>query len=343
MADVLIASAAAWDGTVPRNLGDEALTAGLAAAITRRGHRVVSSLNGVEGSDRLPADRVCLSRPSLLVAAVRRCDLVVLGGGTLLAAHVDGATGRLPRGHPRYLGAVAAAARAARRPVALVGVGAERWPTGAEEWLLRRVVRGASALFLRDDDSVALVAARTGRRGRVSGDAFFGGDVPPPVPTARRSGEAVVALSGRTSRQEVAAVAAHLLHHHEGPVLVRRMDQAGDDDLVAHDLVARLLSAGRQAYVAPRASSWSFVYQEVAHANLLVASRLHALVFAARARTPSVAVGSSPKVRTFAAEADVPLLTADAQPRCAAAEYLFRQSTHFQRCVDELLEDRSDG
>lgn len=343
MADVLIASAATWNGAVPRNLGDEALTVGLAAAIAQRGHRVVSSLNGAEGADRLPSDRVCLSHPGALWEAVRRVDLVVLGGGTLLAGHVDGPGGWLPRGHPRYLGAVAAVARAARRPVALVGVGAERWPTGAEDWLLRRVVRGAATLCLRDDASAALVAERTGRRGRVSGDTFFGDHVPSPVPPARRSGQAVVALSGRTRREETAAVAAHLRRRHRGDVVIRRMDQAGDDDTVAHELAHRLRDVGLTATIAPRATDWSTVYREVAHADLLVASRLHALVFAARARTPSVAVGSSPKVRTFAADADVPLLTDDAVPRTASAEYLFHQSTHFQQCVDDLLDGLPRG
>src|SRR5699024_10185794 len=96
------------------------------------------------------ADRVCVSRPGELFRAVRSADVVLLGGGTLLAGHEDGRRSRVPRGFPRFLAAVTAAATATGTPVALVGVGAERWPDGAEDALLRWVVRRARSVWVRD-------------------------------------------------------------------------------------------------------------------------------------------------------------------------------------------------
>lgn len=333
MADVLIASAAYSRDGVMRNIGDEALTDGLAEAFVRRGHRVVASLNG---TDEAPPGRVGLSRPSDLVRAVRSADLVVIGGGTLLAGNVEGGS-VLPRGLPRYVGVVAAVARAYGTPVALVGVGAERWPSGLQDRLLRGVVRRATTVCLRDAESAQLVAERTGRNARISGDAFFGAHLPPPLAQDQRSHQIVVALSGRTTAGECADVAERLAALPDPTVRIRRMDQHGDDDAVARDLTTRLEALGIASEVSPHVTDWRAAYAEVAGAGLVVASRLHALIFAARARTPSLAVGRSHKVLSFATEAEVPLLNAGSAARAASSDYLEEQALSLESSLDHVL------
>lgn len=338
MADVLIASATARVGSVVRNIGDEALTEGLVEVLSRRGHRVVASLSGIAEP---PPGRVCLSRPTGLLRAVRSVDLVVLGGGTLLAGHVDGAT-LVPRGHPRHLAAVAAVAAVTGRPVAVVGVGAERWPGGAEHHLLRGVVRRAEVVGVRDADSAELVAERCGRSPGRSGDTFFGLELPPPVPLHRRRARVVVALSGRTSPSECALVAAGLTQWPHAEVWIRRMDQAGDDDAVASSLEALLAAQGRKCRVLPFVNHWRDAYDDMATAQHVVASRLHGLIFAARAGTPASAVGTSPKVVTFARDAGIPLWQVGGTSRWGVAvvpqSYLRQQEQLLDAAVDEVVD-----
>lgn len=333
MADVLIASATSWDGDVLRNIGDEALTDGLAQAFVRRGHRVLAALNGADG---VAPGRVCLSRPAALVQAVRGADLVVLGGGTLLAGHVDGAS-LLPQGHPRYLAVVTAVAAAYRKPVALVGVGAERWPSGIEDRLLRGVIGRAASVWVRDPASAALVEARCGRTARISGDAFFGARLAPAVPLTQRGGHVVVALSGRTTQAECAAVAERLSQVPDADVRIRCMDQHGDDAGVARDLARRLEAAGMSPRLSPYVTDWRAAYAEMATARAVVASRLHALLFAGRAHTPSLAVGRSTKVLSYVAAAEVPLLGTGRPPRVVSSAYLHAQASCLEESVDRVL------
>lgn len=333
MADILVASAAYSQDGLLRNVGDEALTEGLAEAFVRRGHRVLASLNG---ADDVPAGRVSLSRPSELVRAVRSVDLVVIGGGTLLAGNVQGGS-LIPRGLPRYVGVVAAVARALGTPVALVGVGAERWPGGLEGRLLGGAVRRAMSVGVRDAESADLVAERGGRVARISGDTFFGARLPPPLSQDKRSRHVVVALSGRTTAAECAEVAERLAGVPEHTVRIRRMDQHGDDEALARDLASRLESRGIATQVSPYVTDWREAYAEMAGASLVVASRLHALIFAGRAGTPALAVGTSTKVLTFAEDAQVPLLDAGAPPRAASSDYLDEQAHSLDASLDHVL------
>ncbi|WP_162599808.1 polysaccharide pyruvyl transferase family protein [Nocardioides solisilvae] len=345
MADLLIASATTWDGHLPRNLGDEALTLALAQECERRGHRVRVSLAGAGGA----GERVCVSRPAELVRAVRAADLVLLGGGTLLAGHVDGRRSVLPRGFPRFLAAVTAVAAACGTPVALVGVGAERWPEGPEDALLRWVVRRAGSVWVRDAASAELVARQGGRHARLGGDTFFAARLPVAVPRAVASGapalppleraveQVVVALSGRTTAQECAEVARRVAAYAPREVRVRRMDQHGDDDVAAQRVVCHLETAGVRTRLEPHVVDWRTAYAGLAAADLVVASRLHALVFAARAGVPAWAVGSSPKVLAFAAEAGVPLLGSGEPPCVATTAYLDAQRSRLAASLDDVL------
>jgi polysaccharide pyruvyl transferase WcaK-like protein len=90
------------------------------------------------------------SRRSLF-RAIKQCDVVVIAGGNAF----DSASGTGGTPPARHTAELVTLARACRRPVALVGVGAERIEGRVTRALARFVVRSADLLVLRDEPSAA--------------------------------------------------------------------------------------------------------------------------------------------------------------------------------------------
>lgn len=129
-----------------RNAGDEAILAGLLRLAGRDGVTVVS---------RMPAETSAIHGVDAIhlrdaPAAMLRHRGLVIGGGGLFGADM-GLLGRLlPLG-----GLVAAAAR---REVALVGVGVDRTMPRSARRLLRALGRRARSVVVRDAESLGLLA-----------------------------------------------------------------------------------------------------------------------------------------------------------------------------------------
>jgi polysaccharide pyruvyl transferase WcaK-like protein len=340
MPRVLIASAAMQDNGLPRNIGDEALTVGLTRGLESRGLEVRASLNGRSSSEPRGDDsRVDLSKPRTLLREIASADVVVLGGGTLLAQNTP--RSNLPSGLPRYVGVVASLARVMGKPTVIVGVGAENWPSGMNGLLLRRAVRGASHVSTRDSESARLIQSRTGRRAVVSGDTFFHLDPATlgiaPL-TAERSPYAVVALSGRTSTEDIAVSVAAILRLGPERVVLRRMDQNGDDDLAAILVTEELRRHSISVTTPPFVARWEDVFTETAGAQFVLASRLHALIFAAQAGTPAIAVGPNPKLEAFTLDAGIPHLgtLGAGTPKCASPKYVSEQRMRAKSDCDAI-------
>ena len=318
----LVVSAAVLDDGRVRNIGDEALTQGTAAALARAGLEVVASLNG--GTPLPPIgggpSRRDIAGARSLAAAIRSVDAVVIGGGTLLADNQPGR--RVPGGLVRYVFAVSALCRVLRRPYAFVGVGSESWPSGLKGGLLRAAVRGAAFVGVRDESSAQLVEARAGVRATVTGDTFFGNS---PDDDALRTREPVmtVAMAARTSRATAEQVVA-IAHDRGLAIAVRRMDQAGADEASAALVVDEAQRRGVACEVRPYTNDWREVADEFGRSSLVVASRLHALILASSVATPSIAAGELPKVRSYCRDAGVPHLdTVDSRGgRPASREYV---------------------
>src|SRR5919197_621127 len=139
-----------------RNPGDEALLAAFVRALdgwdvlaTSAEPLATAAQHGVTA---LPA-----ARPVAVARALARADAVVFAGGTTFKL-LKPASGR-PRHDLLARGLAAAAlARAARKPLALVGVGVGDLRTRRARALARAVVRRADLLVLRDEESATLLA-----------------------------------------------------------------------------------------------------------------------------------------------------------------------------------------
>ena len=88
---------------------------------------------------------------------IRRADSVVVAGGTIFKT-LHPASGRPPLALLSRTAALAAVARALRKPFALVGVGAAPLQGASARGLARATVRAADLLILRDEESAAHLA-----------------------------------------------------------------------------------------------------------------------------------------------------------------------------------------
>jgi polysaccharide pyruvyl transferase WcaK-like protein len=308
------------------NPGDEALLAAFARALP--GHRLVAAssapaataaAHGVEAIGR--------DRPAAVARAVADADAVVVAGGTVFKT-LHPASGRPPLGLLRRTAALAVATKALRKPLALVGVGAGSLPGAGARALARAIVRAADLLVLRDDESAArLAAAGAPTPFRVGADAAWtilpdGAHSPlpdgAPTPPLPGRGPLVVALSHLAGGPELAGrLAAGLAPLVDAGVAVRLdpWQPAGDAALGA-EVAARL---GGRARVGPTPATLVAAREELAGARLVLAQRFHALVAAASAGIPALAVAHEPKLEGLARRLEQPAVAPDASPPALAA------------------------
>jgi polysaccharide pyruvyl transferase CsaB len=194
-------------------------------------------------------------------------------------------------------------------PVAAIGVGAEPMRRRSSAWLLRRAL-GSAVVVTRDRaSSNALRAAGLG--GRTGADVVFGLDLAPASPT----GEIVVSMGGAVrpglfspaSRRvdapplaEIATAVDLLADRLDAPVVLTRFRGARDAEAAGalRDLLrcdAAVISSDVDEHV-----------RRVCGARLVVSSRYHPLVLAARAGVPAVAVSAQAKVRSLVTQIDRP-------------------------------------
>jgi len=130
-----------------RNVGDDAILAGLLRVLGREGVTVITR-TPAETAARFGVASVGIAEA---LPALRDHHGVVIGGGGLFGRDM-GLVGRL-------LPAFGLFATAAGREVALVGVGIDRGMPRLAAWLLRALARRATRVVVRDDASAATLAA----------------------------------------------------------------------------------------------------------------------------------------------------------------------------------------
>jgi polysaccharide pyruvyl transferase CsaB len=273
------------------NLGDEALLAGLLGALRARGIEAwVASVD--PPATRAQHGVVAVGRLAGVVGALARVDGVVSGGGGLL----QDATSF--RSLAYYLGVVAAA-RAARRPVAVFAQSlGPLSPRG--ERAARRVLRGVP-LGLRDAPSLEL-AARLGLAAHPVADAAL--LLPPPeaVRAAAGGGPLVmVPRAGYPLLSDALAALARPWRADGGAVRVACLDPRRDA-VEAARLLAAVAGAERWPADRPEALLAGF-----AGAHAVLSGRLHGLVLGAVAGVPVAGLAYDPKVAGFAARIGAPV------------------------------------
>ncbi|MBI2302470.1 MAG: polysaccharide pyruvyl transferase CsaB [Armatimonadetes bacterium] len=295
------------------NVGDDALYIALTGLLRECGATAIAVPAGPLPLP--PAEGVIrLGRFDLTGMArfLRRGAVVVSGGGGLFQDATSG------RSLAYYLG-ILALARRLHRPYAVCAQ--SLGPLGGKlgRRLVRRMLDGAAAVTVRDARSRdAAAELGVSRAPRVTLDPVFA--LPPPTTEELAAAEdrlpprPRVALCLRPTQHTetvLAAVAEWLPAAGGAPCLLAC--QAAD-----HELAGRL--TGAACALPPGGVRETLA--AVAACDLVVAERLHALIFALLAGVPAVAVDYDPKVAGLAADAGVPVAGRDADltaPGLAAA------------------------
>ncbi|MBM5820888.1 MAG: polysaccharide pyruvyl transferase CsaB [Cyanobacteria bacterium K_Offshore_surface_m2_011] len=278
------------------NLGDDALLevllgqlpGGCRPLVTAHDQALVRERFGVETTDR--------RRLKDVLAALGRCDALVLGGGSLLQ---DATSFR----SLLYYGALMLAARTRGKPVLLWGQGLGPLRRRRSRLLVRGLLPLATAISWRDPASAAQ-ARGWGVKARLGSDPVW---ALPPSAWAGRGGPIVLCfrpvrqLDADTWRPylqalEGLAVAAdrevHWLPFHQD------QDRGLLADLSRQGLVGPALAdrSRELAAATPQEAMNAF-----AQAGLVLAMRLHGLILAALAGSPCAALSYDPKVAAAAA------------------------------------------
>ena len=280
------------------NLGDEAILAGIEAALAGSSARVDTVISGprpetisaFRDARRLTPRRLLPDLATL--RAMRRADMLVLAGGGLFNDHWRWVV-------PRYLAWVVAARLAGAR-VAWIGVGVgplrRRWLRA----LARIAARASSLVLVRDAGSLRLL-------GEPPGAAV----IPDPAlfidqPHGGASGQlalivrAPVAADAHRAEMLASAVAdAAASAHGLRPILLSMGGRA--DEAFVDLLGARLARAGlndvRCEALGPTPAA---AIERLTHASGLITVRLHGLLLGALAGVPAVAIAYDDKVRLAA-------------------------------------------
>jgi polysaccharide pyruvyl transferase WcaK-like protein len=302
---ILIYSAAVRiDDGIDLNLGDEALSECLAAALaTAPGGTEVRRLVGVWGQRAAltPGERPLGLRA--VVEGVRWADVVVLGGGTLLQ---DDA------GLLRWQTLIATIARALRKPVVLAAVGAEGLREGAPRRMARYVCRRASAITVRDRASGALVERISGRDAEVTADpvllthSLLAPFEPDPIPKGwvlpgallavnltREAPQGLIDTLARWRAREVA----------DGTAIVGvAMDRRPGRDALALERLGDALGWPAGYSLLPAHAGWREVCAVLGSCRVCIGMRLHFMLLATIVCAPVLAIATLPKTVAFAEE-----------------------------------------
>ena len=239
-----------------------------------------------------------------LIRTLRSCDGLVAGGGSLL----QDVTSARPIA---FYGGLMLLARAMRKPVFVYAQGLGPMTRPFNRRLAGLALRSASYASVRDADSASL-AARLGVRDiEIVPDPVIGmADVsrdPTPRSPVRAPARLAVSLrpwpgtDGPTGWLPGVRAALSELARDVEVVLVPF--HGGQDVELAHSLAADL---GGLAVVEPD-GGYRAAVDAVAEADAVLGMRLHALVTAAAARRPFVALSYDPKVSAFAHQVGQPV------------------------------------
>lgn len=278
------------------NAGDESVLAGLLDGLRREEPEIeVTVLSGDPDHTRRAhgVEAIPRARPAL-VAALRASDGLISGGGSLLQDR----TSARP---VAYYAGLMHLARLLRRPYVIHAQGLGPITRRANRALAASALRGAAHVSLRDSASVALARDLGVRRPiDLVPDAALALR-PPAGPgghlllAVRSWGDSTAHLEGlRAGLRELAADLPILALPMHDPV-DRQASMAAIEDIPNADVV-------------PPGASLDEQLAAIGSASLVVGMRLHALILAAAAGVPALAISYDPKVEAFAAQVGQPVV-----------------------------------
>jgi polysaccharide pyruvyl transferase WcaK-like protein len=300
------------------NPGDEALLSAFTLGLGEYGAVAASTDPAATAAEHGIA---AVSRDEMAPVAreIRRAEAVVVAGGTIFKT-LHPSCGRPPLSLLRRTAALAAVTRALRKPLALVGVGAAPIQGAGARGLVRTIVRAADLLILRDDESAGhLAAVGAPTPIRVGADPAW---ILLPDPEAVvPGGPVVVALSHLAGGRDLGEhLAAGLEPIADAGIPIRLDPWQPDGDLeLATDVATRL---GGRADIGASPADLRSARDGMTGARLVVAQRFHALVAAASAGVPALAVAHEPKLSGVARRLVLPVVAPDAPPQSFAGAVL---------------------
>jgi polysaccharide pyruvyl transferase CsaB len=330
------------------NTGDEAILAGLVEGF--RELCPAAELTVLSGN---PADSMAehgvIAVPRGLRSVrrqVKLCDVLISGGGGLLQ---DVTSWR----SPLYYLAAMHLAQSARRPVACIGQSIGPLRRGWVRALVRRQLSRAAIVALRDELSQqSLVGLGLPRRAEVTADLAFLLPAPtePDISAARAKAgltgvsDPVAAISlrrtpGSADRGDVMRVAA---------VIGKSCDELGlrpllvpmqpSQDVALAEAVADVFPS-RNALIASGLRARE-ILALIASCRMVIAMRLHALIFAALSGVPPVAISYDPKVDGLMAQLCLPPPADLRQPNGGRLAQAIRETWNQRDTTSRALTDR---
>lgn len=318
------------------NAGDEAVLAAILEALAPRvasGSRFVVTAGDpartveLHNAPQHEVDAIPRQAPRALLGAMRACDVFISGGGSL----VQDVTSL--RNVVYYTGLMRLA-RLSRKPFMIYAQGVGPLHKPLSQKLARVAMQGARVITVRDPESKALLQRIGVRREiEVTADPVWalnceaegeqGSEEPKPVWCASLRSW----LHGEDKSRAEAATFQTLCHAaraagaqirflpmqppNDGPVIEANYKQFAD---VGQDTIIDTLNLHPRAIMAA-----------AGRCQIMIAMRLHALIFAAAQGVSCVAINYDPKVAALAQLIGAPLLnsedflTSDAKARLAAA------------------------
>ena len=288
------------------NLGDEAVLAGLLHTLrsVQPGIEATVLSGDPERTGREHAvEAVPRMRPASLVGTLRASDGLISGGGSLLQ---DRSSVR----PVAYYAGVMLLARLVGRPYVVHAQGLGPIEHRINRRLASMALRGAAAVSLRDSASLALARSLGVRRPIEI--------VPDPALALERSDRSpgsdrpvVVAVRAWPSVEPVLdAIRGALARLVDlGPIVAVPMQSPADIE-PSHEAVRGIPGAT----VLGPSPGLDAVLQAIARARIVIGMRLHALILAAGAGVPAVAVSYDPKVDAFADRAAQPIVARIGEP-----------------------------
>lgn len=279
------------------NLGDEAILAGLAGALTEGGHEV-TVLSADPAATATQHGVATAHRTRGVIGALLRCDALVSGGGGLLQDLTS------TRSLAYYL-AVIRLARLLGKRVAVYGQSLGPL-TDEGKNRVARALRGVPA-FWRDEQSRDL-ARELGLDDHVTADAAMLLAPEEPVGPDRAGPVLLVPRAGHPKYNEALGQLARSLATGGVPLAAVALHSGHDDREVAAIVrvapAVEVMQARTPAELLERLPSMSYV----------VSARLHGCVLAAAAGVGFAALSYDPKVEGFAALLDAPVFHEPVDP-----------------------------
>jgi polysaccharide pyruvyl transferase WcaK-like protein len=309
------------------NLGDDALLQAFVRALPEW-HLQVTTADPA-AAERVGCEPVPARRPAAVASAARASDAILVGGGTVFKT-LHPSSGRRPLALLANTSALVAVSSALHRPVAMVGVGAGRLDSRGARALTRFIVKHADLLVLRDEESAGeMFRSNIPGPFRVGADPAWTLVVPPDRVPAAHDGVVRVVPSHLANGADGWAGMVDRLADTLGRLLAMGLavelqawqhdacSTEWDDHAIIDALVDRL---GPSVEVVPTPGSMDAAVESMIGTGTVLSFRFHALIAAAAAGVPTVAVTHEAKLGALARRLEQRAAPVDFEPSVLAAQ-----------------------